>query len=462
MKMTIGDLPWMAYQEGMRLLFRVYFRLVHRIRIEGCERVPDSFNKLIVIANHATFLDGIIIWTYLRLPFKMVVDRTIAQKAWLRPFLKNRNIVPVDSMNPYSLKEIVRMVSLGTPLLVFPEGRRTSTGNIMKIYDGAGFVALKTGSAILPVYLTNTYDTLFARRHRGRRIFVPLTMTIGEVRQPMDLRLLPARERKRAATRAIYFMLCDLNVKVHAKPTTLGREFVRICKANGRRTAFSDSTGNRVTYRKALLGALALGWYLSRACPGNIAIMLPNLSATAVIFMSMQVYRRVAIFLNYSSGQSALVDAMDLADIDVVLTSRKFLERTRVPEAIFDRRKLVFIEDLRREVGWGLKARALFRFLFSGPFERMGESEEKETSCILFTSGSEGKPKGVCLSHENIVTNVYQGLSRVDVTRDDVFLNVLPMFHSFGLTVGTIIPLFAGARVFFHVSPLHFRIVPEL
>ena len=156
------------------------------------------------------------------------------------------------------------------------------------------------------------------------------------------------------------------------------------------------------------------------------------------------------------------MDALELADIDIVVTSRQFLERTRVPEAVFDRRRLVFIEDIRKEIGWGPKAGAFFSFLFPGPFERMHESEEKETSCILFTSGSEGKPKGVCLSHENIITNVYQGLSRVDVTRDDLFLNVLPMFHSFGLTVGTIIPLFAGASIFFHVSPLHFRIVPEL
>jgi acyl-[acyl-carrier-protein]-phospholipid O-acyltransferase/long-chain-fatty-acid--[acyl-carrier-protein] ligase len=153
---------------------------------------------------------------------------------------------------------------------------------------------------------------------------------------------------------------------------------------------------------------------------------------------------------------------MDLADINVVVTSRQFLERIRLSETLFRGKKVIFLEDLRQEIGVGDKLRALFRVLFPGGIAAMHRGEEKETACILFTSGSEGVPKGVCLSHENIITNVYQGLSRVDVTRADYFLNVLPIFHSFGLTVGTIIPMFAGARVFFHVSPLHYRIVPEL
>ncbi len=446
----------------MRLFFKVYFRLVHRIKIEGLERVPKSFERLIVIANHASFLDGIIIWTYLRLPFKIIVDRGIALKPWLRPFLKNGHIAPIDSMNPYSLKEIVHMVSRGTPLLVFPEGRRTSNGNMMKIYDGTGFVAYRSGAAILPVYLKNTYNTVFARKHRGRRLFAPLAMTIGEVRPPMDLEHLPNRERKRAATRRIYSILSDLYLEVHARPSTLGREFLRICKANGGKTAFSDSTGNRVSYRKALIGAFVLGRYLSRPDWGNIGILLPNLTATAVIFMGLQIYSRVAAFLNYSSGPAALTQAIELADIDVVITSRLFLERIRLPEAVLGGRKVVFLEDLRKEIGPRRKLRALLSAIFSGPFGEMRVAEERQTACILFTSGSEGTPKGVCLSHDNIITNVYQGLSRVDVTPDDSFLNVLPIFHSFGLTVGTIIPLFANARTFFHVSPLHYRIVPEL
>jgi acyl-[acyl-carrier-protein]-phospholipid O-acyltransferase/long-chain-fatty-acid--[acyl-carrier-protein] ligase len=448
--------------EILRLLSKLYFRVVHRLSIEGMERVPQGTARLIVIANHASYIDGIIIWTYLRLPLRIIVDRSIVLNRWVSPFLKNEHIVPIDSMNPYALKEVIHTVNQGFPLLVFPEGRRTSTGNMMKIYDGAGFVAYKTGATILPIYLKNTYDTFFARKHPGRRIFARLSMTIGEAREPLKLEHLPNKDRKKEATRAIYRALCDIYLEVHNRPSTLGREFVRICKENGGRQAFRDSTGARVGYGKALLGAFALGRYLAMATKGNVGVMLPNLSITAIIFMGLQLFRRVPAFLNYSAGPAALAHTMELADIDTVVTSRQFLEKARIPEAAFAGRKLLFLEEVREQIGVADRLRALYRAFFSGSFTNVSSDEEKATACILFTSGSEGVPKGVCLSHENIITNVYQGLSRVDVTREDYFLNALPIFHSFGLTVGTIIPLFAGARVFFHVSPLHYRIVPEL
>ena len=452
---------WRWYEEGLRLLFKAYFTGVHRIRIEGIERVPKGKDKLIVIANHASYLDGIIIWTYLRLPFRIVVDRTVASRLWLRPFLKNRYVVPLDFMNPYALKDVVHMVEEGLPLLVFPEGRRTSTGHIMKIYDGTGFAAFRTGARILPVYLRNTYNTIFARKHKGRRLFAPIAMTVGELQLPFSLESLPSRKRRTAAARRIYAMLTGLYLEAHNKPSTLGREFFRICKENRGRIAFNDSTGHRVSYRKALLGALVLGQYLSRL-GGNIAMMLPNLSVTAIIFMGMQIFRKAPILLNYSSGSAALGLAMERAEADVVVTSRQLLQRMRLPEAVFGPRKCIFLEDLLDEIAFGDKVRAFIRFLFPGPLSAIRAGEEKETAAILFTSGSEGVPKGVCLSHENIITNVYQGLSRVDVSPEDHFLNVLPLFHSFGLTVGFIIPLFARARTFFHMSPLHYKIVPEL
>ncbi len=457
-----AGLLWRTYEGAVRLFFKLYFSTMHRIRIEGLERVPKDGAKLIVLANHASFLDGLIIWTYLRLPFKIVVDRTLALSPWLRPLLRNRYVVPIDSMNPYSLKEVMRTVDAGVPLLIFPEGRRTSTGSIMKIYDGAGFVAYKTNARILPIYLKGSYDTLFARRHQGRKLTARLSVFIGSVRPPIDLEHLPMRKRKTEATRRIYDALCELYLESHNKPSTLGREFVRICKENRGKPAFRDSTGTHLSYGKVLLGALVLGRRISRMEKGTIAILLPSACATAVLFMGLQIYRRVVAFLNYSSGTAALHNAIDLADIHLIITSRRFLEGTRLAGSIFQGKKLVFLEDVRTQITTFEKVGAFFRILFPGALALMRAHEEKETACILFTSGSEGVPKGVCLSHENIITNVYQGLSRVDITRKDYFLNVLPMFHSFGLTVGTIIPLFAGARVFFHVSPLHFRIVPEL
>lgn len=453
------------YEEIWRLFFKFYFRLFHRLEIEGLDRVPTQFQRLILIANHASYLDGIIIWVYFRLPFKIIVDRDIALNPWLKPFLKNDYIVPIDSMNPYSLKDVIRTVNEGFPLLVFPEGRRTSTGNIMKIYDGAGFVAYKTGASILPVYIKNTYNTLFARTHPGRRLFAKVTVTIGQAQKGLNLEHLANKMRKKEATRTLYRLLCEVYLEAHNRRSTLGREFVRTCKENGSKLALNDSTGARVTYRKSLVGAFALGRFVSQMMKDterNIGVLLPNLSVTAILFMGLQIFRKVPAFLNYSSGPATLRQAMDLADIDIIITSRQFLKRIRLSTDVFGPRRMLFLEDVKERIGLREKAFAVFNTFFPRAFRRMAPGEEKAIACILFTSGSEGVPKGVPLSHENIITNVYQGLSRVDVTKDDYFLNILPIFHSFGLTVGAIIPLLAGAKTFFHVSPLHYRIVPEL
>ncbi len=449
------------YEGFWRLTLKTYFRLVHRIRIEGLENVPRTFDRLIVIANHASLLDGLIIWAYLDLPFRIVVDRTIAQRRIFKIFTQNPYTVLIDSMSPYSLKEVIRRLNEGTPLLIFPEGRTTRTGSFMKIYEGTGFAALRTGASILPIYLT-THHTHFSRAPVRKSLFSPVTMTIGTLRPPLSLDHLPPRKRKREAARMIYGMLSDVYLQALNRPSTLGRESIRFCKANGAKILYSDATGAKVSYRKSLIGAFVLGRHLSRFPQKNIGLLLPNLAVTAIIFMGLQLFRRCTAFLNYSGGPAALTHAMDLADLEVVITSRRFLERVRLPESLFAGRQVLYLEELKEAIRTSDRLYGIARYLFPGRFRRMAPGDEHETAAILFTSGSEGVPKGVCLSHQNIITNIHQGLSRIDVRENDKFLNALPVFHSFGLTVGTILPMFANAGVFLYVSPLHYRIVPEM
>ncbi len=450
------------FEKMARAIFRTYFKLVHRIRIEGRANLPWDFDKLIVISNHASLFDGIILWTYVDLDIKILVNRVRARELLLRPFMQNRYTVRIDTMNPYSLKGVIEEVNQGTPLLVFPEGRVTKTGNLMKIYEGAGFVAYKTGAKILPVHLGNTYGTILAKKHPGRSIFAPITLTIGTVRPPIVLDHFQPHDRKREAARVVYGMLCEMFYEAHYRPSTLGNEFVRICREKGGKALFKDATGTEVNRRKALFGALILGEKLSACFGKNIGVLLPNLVATALVIYGLEIYRKVPVLLNYSSGQRSLRHAMDIADLKVVVTSRTFLERVKIDPALLEGKDIVYLEDVRLSIGLGDKLRGLLRSLFPGGLANMVPQEHKEPAAILFTSGSEGVPKGVCLSHENIISNIWQALSRIDVGEGDYMLNALPIFHSFGLTIGVFLPLFAGARSFLYVSPLHYRIVPEI
>ncbi len=450
------------FEKSARAIFKIYLKVVHRIRIEGVDRLPRAFDKLMVVSNHASLLDGIILWTYIDVDLRILVNRGRARELLLRPFMQNRYTVQIDTMNPYSLKGVIEEVNRGTALLVFPEGRITRTGNLMKIYEGAGFVAYKTGARILPVHLGGTYDTIFAKKHPGRKIFAPITLTIGEIRPPIDLERFQPHDRKREAARAIYGMLCEMFYEARYRPSTLGREFIRACRKRGSKPLFKDATGVDVSCRKALIGGLILGEKLSRHEGANVGVLLPNLVATALVIYGLLVFRKVPVLLNYSGGSRALRHAMELAGLGVVVTSRAFLDRVKIDPGIFEGVRIVYLEDVKASIGAGDKLRAVLRAVFPGGLARVSEGEHRGPAAILFTSGSEGLPKGVLLSHENIIANIWQALSRVDVGEGDYFLNALPIFHSFGLTIGVFLPLIAGARSFLYVSPLHYRIVPEI
>jgi acyl-[acyl-carrier-protein]-phospholipid O-acyltransferase/long-chain-fatty-acid--[acyl-carrier-protein] ligase len=330
----------------------------------------------------------------------------------------------------------------------------------MKIYQGTGFVAYKTGASILPVYIKNTYRIATSRAPGRKKYFAPLTIIVGKLQPPMQLNHLAVRERRKEAARRIYQWLIEMRFQSMYRPATLAEEFIRICKKNRWRIAFKDPQG-KISYGKALTGALLLGRYCSRIQERNVGILLPTLSVTAVLFMGLQLFGKVPALLNYAAGAGPLHHMMKLGDIETVITSREFLERIGLSEAVFAGKHLLFMEDIRAAITWKETMKALWQSMLSSHLSRTLPDDPGATAVILFTSGSEGLPKGVALSHENIITNIYQCLACMDINEDDYLLNALPIFHSFGLTVGTLLPLFAGAKAFLYINPLHYRVVPE-
>jgi acyl-[acyl-carrier-protein]-phospholipid O-acyltransferase / long-chain-fatty-acid--[acyl-carrier-protein] ligase len=287
-------------------------------------------------------------------------------------------------------------------------------------------------------------------------------VTIGSLQEPIRVEHLSGKRGKEEASRVIYRLLSDVHFRAENTASTLGREFIRQCKRNTSKTLYRDAAGADVTYRKALIGAFMLGRYFSRVPDKTFGVMLPNVAATALVFMGLQLFKRVPALLNYSSGPGALTQAVDLADLSTIITSRQFLERAHVAEEFFSGRQVIFLEDLKEQTGLTDKMWGFVKTIFPGRHAVMERDDEKETAVVLYTSGSEGTPKGVCLSHENLISNAYQALSRVDIREDDYFLNALPIFHSFGLMFGIIVPILANIKSFLYVSPLHYRIVPEI
>ena len=167
--------------------------------------------------------------------------------------------------------------------------------------------------------------------------------------------------------------------------------------------------------------------------------------------------------LNFSTGPAAAQSACKAAEIKLVVTARKFVEKAKLEAmvaALASQTTVLYLEDVRGEIGITTRIRALVRSLMARPRHRRERAHDP--AVVLFTSGSEGTPKGVVLSHRNLLANRHQLGSVVDFSPKDIVFNALPVFHSFGLTGGLLLPLLAGVRVFLYPSPLHYRTVPEL
>lgn len=224
-----------------------------------------------------------------------------------------------------------------------------------------------------------------------------------------------------------------------------------------------DALGGKLTYKQMLIGARVLGArFAAISQPGEaLGVMLPNANAAIVTFLALQSAGRVAAMLNYTAGPAALVSALSTAKIRTVLASRAFVEKAGLEAQVSAIEKagvsIIWLEELRESVSRTEKATAFLSW--RRPLRAV---KANDPAVILFTSGSEGTPKGVVLSHRNIHANAAQAEARIDISVRDKLFNVLPVFHCFGLTGGAILPLLYGVRLFLYPSPLHYRIIPAV
>jgi acyl-[acyl-carrier-protein]-phospholipid O-acyltransferase/long-chain-fatty-acid--[acyl-carrier-protein] ligase len=220
--------------------------------------------------------------------------------------------------------------------------------------------------------------------------------------------------------------------------------------------------GGSLTYRRLLAGAVILGRKLMHyAAEGKpIGVMLPNANGAAVTVVALMSAGRVPAMINFSAGESNIRAACKAAQLDTIVTSRAFVQRGKLEglvAALSHQVRIIYLEDIRASITLIDRLRGLLEAK-----RPLVPRRADDWAAILFTSGSEGVPKGVVLSHRNMLANAAQAAARIDFGRQDKVFNVLPVFHSFGLTVGLILPLVSGVRIYLYPSPLHYRTVPEL
>jgi acyl-[acyl-carrier-protein]-phospholipid O-acyltransferase/long-chain-fatty-acid--[acyl-carrier-protein] ligase len=458
----------------LKLLIRTLLTLLYRVEVRGLEHYRAAGDKVLLVANHTSFLDAVLIAAYIPKKITFAINSHIAQRWWIRPMLSLVEALPLDPTNPMATKTLIDRIKQNTQCMIFPEGRITVTGSLMKIYEGPGMIADKAGAKILPIRIDGAQYTPFSRL-RGKvrlRWFPKIQMTILP---PCDFNI-PAeakgRKRRQMASAKLYDVMSTMMFETSMHQRTLFESLIDAQAIHGRdHLVVEDIERKPLSYSKFITRCFTLGRVLQRITPdeATVGVLLPNAASTIVTFFALHAYGKTPAMLNFTAGSAPLASACTAAQIKTIVTSRRFVEMAKLTQVIADitasgEVRIVYLEDVRPQVTtqdklYGVAA----SYVPQRAYRRHAPHvHAHDRAVVLFTSGSEGTPKGVVLSHRNIQANRNQISARVDFGPTDIVFNCLPMFHSFGLTGGTLLPLLSGLRTFYYPSPLHYRIVPEL
>ena len=428
--------------------------------------------KAVYVSNHVSFLDPVLLFAFLPGDPVFALNGHLYRRKWIRFFMKTADVVLFNPIEPSDLKKLIALVDSGRKVVIFAEGRVTENGGLMKIYEAPGLVADKSKAPIVPIWIDGPQYGYFSKT-KGKLPHRPLPKMRITIGKPRNFKLKDELRRQRDhISNEVYMILREMSFEVNYNPNiSLFAQLMRTAKVHSKKGLFKrpkfveDAQRVPNSYKDIIIKSYVLGKYFKRrTIPGeHVALLMPNAIATVCAFFGLSAYDRVPVMLNFSVGAQNMLSMCKTAEVKKVITSTTFIKTAKMESVIeafkAEGLEVIFLESLRKEIGLWEKINAFLRYKIKRVPHREGGSKK---AAILFTSGSEGAPKAVVLSHANIISNIKQMSAIETINITDTVFNALPMFHSFGLTVGTLFPLLEGSKLFLYPSPLHYRVVAEL
>jgi acyl-[acyl-carrier-protein]-phospholipid O-acyltransferase/long-chain-fatty-acid--[acyl-carrier-protein] ligase len=434
------------------------------------ESVLGTAGPVLLVPNHVSWLDWLFVGVCLEGDWKFAVSSVTARTSWVhRRIMMNRRTFPVDPTSPYGVRHMADYLARDGRLVLFAEGRISRTGCLMKLFDGTGFLLHKTRARVITCHLRGAQRVLFSPHPGWKRWFPRVTAHFSELLSPPDLAHVAVAAGRARLTDWLRNQMVWQQFAVESEfgAATLPEAVLEMARQQPKRVVLQDASMQRLTYRRLLTGVdvLAREWEgRLREDPTRIGVLLPNVNAMPVVLLSLWRQGREPAILNYSTGIATMLACVRLAGLRTVITSRLFLARLNLTPEPFAREgiRLVYLEEVRSGVTGMSKLRGFWRSRFQPERVLASPASERDTAVVLFTSGSEGMPKGVELTHGNLVANIRQMLAVIDILDTDRFFGALPLFHSFGLLAGLLAPLVRGVYSFLYPSPLHYRLIPAV
>jgi acyl-[acyl-carrier-protein]-phospholipid O-acyltransferase/long-chain-fatty-acid--[acyl-carrier-protein] ligase len=445
----------------IRLALRVAIHSLFRIRVEGRARVPRKGGALLV-SNHVSFVDGILIAAAIDRNVRFMIWKPYFEHWAVNWFLRQIHAIPVGTNGPRDMVAAMAQareeLKRGRVVCIFAEGSITRTGSLQPFKRGLEKIAHGAGVPVIPTHLDRLWGSMFS--FAGGKFFAkarlriahPVTVSFGE----------PAAAAANAqeVRQAVSELAAEAACLRKERKDTLGERFIRSARRNWNRFAIADSSGRELTHGRALAGSLLISdWVRRNSSNGEmIGVLLPPSAGGALANMGLTLAGRVPVNLNFTAGKEAMASAIEQCRIRTTITSKLFLAKAKLDAE----GGMVFLEDVlgsvgRFEKGWaGLRARI-------APVGALLEGREPDSlATVLFSSGSTSTPKGVMLSHYNVISNIEAMLQVFDLHESDRIVGVLPFFHSFGFTVTLWLPAVAGAGVIYHNNPMDAKVIGEM
>jgi acyl-[acyl-carrier-protein]-phospholipid O-acyltransferase/long-chain-fatty-acid--[acyl-carrier-protein] ligase len=447
----------------VRFSLWLFTHTVYRIRIEGQEHVPTR-GPALLICNHLSHVDGLLVGACVQRFIRFLVYRPFAEHWALRRLMSLMKVIPIAAGREAvgALEHARNELKEGHVVCIFAEGAISRTGNMLPFKRGFERIVDGLDVPIVPVYLDRVWGSVFS--FKGGRFFwkwpvrfpYPVTVAFGAP--------LPSTATAAEARLAIQTLGAELAMRRRRADASLSRQFVRTAKHNWRSFSMVDATIAPMRFGRVLIASLLLARWARRRMPGeaHVGVLLPSSVGGALANLGLSIAGTVPVNLNFTAGSEAMQAAIARCGIKTVVTSRRFLSKAGIEPTD----AMVYLEDAFSSVGrierlwtsavaFALPAWAINRLYVAA-------AHEEALATVIFSSGSTGVPKGVMLTHRNILANIDAIGQVLHVSDKDVLLGVLPFFHSFGFTGALWFPVVRGFGVAYHPNPMDAKTIGEL